>query len=347
MQRVYRQAFGDWKRATPPCLCERGYRPLPILWEQAAQFRQTERMGIFDSLRKRPPAAPAQTAPVERGAGLQLLLSSPLSTDVAHLQTVLRAFDPSLRGAAVSGVGTTESPDEPGSFLGQVTWGAHHVEVVAFPFPMPAEVVEKCVQPAHYGDDDKERARKHGAHALLFYKGRATNKTEQYLAVALVTGALCGEGGLAILNESARTSLPASLFASDTGMKPSQFLRELPPLYLFAGFVKYNVEGVRGVWMRTHGLEEFELPNLATHAPSHEQGGEVFDIFSNVSSYMMAQGPVLEAGHTMQIGEDQFMRLRELSSDESVLDDGDALLVAEFISSDEANPHIFGSDKAH
>lgn len=301
-------------------------------------------MGIFDSLRKRAPnAAPI----VENGASLQLLLSAPLSSDFSALQTQIRAYDSVLKAATVSGTSTAQTPGEAGSLLAQVEWGAHAVQVVAFPLPMPAEVVEKCVQPASFRDEQKAAMRAHSAHALLFYKGTATNVTEQFVATSLVAGALCAENGLGILNEGARTSLPANLLNSDDAIKPSQFWRTLPPLYLFVGFVKYNVENVSGVWMRTHGMEAFGLPNLATHASSHAQGSEIFDIFNNVAQYLMAQGPVLDAGHTMQIGDDQFMRLRSLAPGEVFLDDGAPVLVAEFIDANESNAHIFGSDMAH
>jgi hypothetical protein len=309
-------------------------------------------MGIFDSLRKRSPV-PKTTAEqsFEKSAALQVLFESPLSDDTAHLQRVVRAFDPTLRSVLVGGIGTGNDADTPRSFLGQAEWGAHRVEIVAFGLPMPSEVVEKCVAPAPFQDDDKERARSQKAHALLYYKGKAANMTEQFVAVALIAGALCGEGGLAVLNEGGHTSMPATLFSPqftrENGITPAQFLRALSPLDLFAGFVKYQIEGVPGVWMRTHGMDEFGLPNLATHAPGHEQSSRVFGIFSNVTSYLLAQGPVLEAGHTMQIGDDEFMRLRGLTADEAPLDDGVPLLVAEFIRSEEANPHIFGSERAH
>ena len=299
-------------------------------------------MGIFDTFRK----SKAATPPVENGASLQILLSAPLSSDFAALQTCIRAYDPALKAATMSGTSTAQTPGEAGSLLAQVEWGAHAVQVVAFPLPMPAEVVEKCVQPASFAAEQKAAIRAQSAHALLFYKGTAANVTEQFVAVALIVGALSGENGLAVLNEGAHTSLPATIFRDDA-IKPAQFLRTLPPLYLFVGFVKYNVENVSGVWMRTHGMEEFGLPNLATHTSSHAQGGEVFDIFNNVAGYLMTQGPVLDAGHTMQIGDDQFMRLRTLALDEAFLDDGAPILVAEFIGANEANAHIFGSETAH
>ena len=307
-------------------------------------------MGIFDSFRK-PAKNTAPAHKVKDGASLQILLGAPLSDDFDALQTRIRAHASVLKAAQVNGISTGPSPDEASSFLAEVSWGAHAVRVVAFPLPMPAEVVETSVAPAHYGAQNKTEIRAHKAHALLYYDGQSTNKLEQFVAVAVVAGALCGESGLAILNENARTSLPAGVITSDMSMKPSEFWRTLPPLYLFAGFVKYGIQNAPGVWMRTHGLETFGLPNLATLAEGYNQSEKVFDIFNDIVAYMMEQGPVLAAGHTMQISEDEHMRLRELdravNSDEMMLDDGEPILVAEFISAAEINPHIFGSEKTH
>ena len=299
-------------------------------------------MGIFDSFRKPKPDAPATSD----GAALQLLLSQPLSSDFGALQTQIRAHDPALKAATFQGVATEPAGQLPAMTAGEVAWGAHRVQVVAMPFPMPTEIVENCVQPASYGQEIKARVREQNAHALLYYKGKSTNMHEQFVAVAVVASALSGADGLAILNEGARTSLPATLLTDDS-MKPSELWRTLPPLYLFAGFVKYEIEGESGVWMRTHGLEKFGLPNLATLTDGHHEGDKIFDIFSDVASYMMEMGPVLAAGHTMQIAETQHMKLRDLAADEAVLDDGAPVLVAEFIDASEVNPHIYGSETAH
>ena len=299
-------------------------------------------MGIFDSFRKPKPDAPATSD----GAALQLLLTQPLASDFGALQTQIRAHDAALKAASVTGIGTDEVPQRGAMFVGEVAWGAHVVHVVAMPFPMPDEVVEKCVQPASYAQEIKARVREQNAHALLNYTGKSANVHEQFVAVALVAGALSGAQGLAILNEGARTSLPATLLTDET-MKPSEFWRTLPPLYLFAGFVKYEIEGESGVWMRTHGLEKFGLPNLATLTTGHDQGEKTFGIFTNVASYMMEMGPVLAAGHTMQIAETQTMKLRDLAADEAALNDGAPVLVAEFIDASEANEHIYGSETAH
>jgi hypothetical protein len=298
-------------------------------------------MGIFDSLKKKeneeavPDDAEASNGPV---TSLQVLFAVPFDLDEADFIRQLRAYDKSLSAATLSLVNAGE-----GSWLGDVTWGTHAVQIVTFGFPMPKEPVEACVQPSHYDAETKAQARAHKAHSLLFYRGQSQNVSEQYLALALVAGALCGEGGIAVLNESALTSLPSRLFTGENGLSRLELFRTLPPLMLFAGFVKYELEGQPGVWMRTHGLREWDLPDLATHVESHGQGSQIFEIFSDVASYMIAKGPILCAGHTMQIGEDIYMKLRDPGLDEAPMGQIGEVLIAEFIGADETNPFVFNT----
>lgn len=121
-------------------------------------------MGIFDSFRKSA-QNPAPERKIADGASLQILLSAPLSDDFDALQAQIRAHAPTLKAATVSGVSTAQAGQEANSFLAEVSWGAHAVRVVAFPLPMPAEVVEICVAPAHYGESNKAEIRQQSAHA--------------------------------------------------------------------------------------------------------------------------------------------------------------------------------------
>ena len=102
--------------------------------------------------------------------------------------------------------------------------------------------------------------------------------------------------------------------------------------------VKYEIEWIAGVWMRTHGAHLFDLPDLAHHASGHDHGQEVFDIFTNVLSYLMDSGATFAAGHTMQVGEETFMKLREPTDREGAfLDSPGELFVADLIPESEIN----------
>ncbi|RYG71271.1 DUF4261 domain-containing protein [bacterium] len=297
-------------------------------------------MGIFDSLQKKNQDSPSSETEADSGpvASLQILFAAPFDLDEAAFTRQLRAYDKSLSAAQLSVVQAGE-----GSWMANISWGIHIVQVVTFGFPMPQEPVEACLQPSHYNRETKDLARTQQAHALLFYRGEANNVSEQYVSLALIAGALCGEGGLAVLNESALTSVPSRVFTAESGESNLELWRTAPPLFLFAGFVKYELEGQPGVWMRTYGLHVWGLPDLATLVEGHHQGTEIFNIFSNVASYMMAKGPILCAGHTMQIGEDIYMKLRDPKLEEAAMGQPNEVLIAEFIRSDQSNPFVFSA----
>lgn len=112
-----------------------------------------------------------------------------------------------------------------------------------------------------------------------------------------------------------------------------------PLTLIFCGFVKYEVEDVKGVWMRTYGADCFGLPDFAAHAQGHHEGQKYSDIFNNVLRYLLESGAEMAAGHTMQVGETTFMKLRDPLDDEYYLQGHGTTLVVELIEQDECNTH--------
>jgi hypothetical protein len=210
---------------------------------------------------------------------------------------------------------------------------------VGFNAPMPVTAVEKCVAPSHYSQALKNRARSHQAHVILLYAGYETSAFNCYLALAAAAAVLARFGALVVLNESGHTSLPAAaLSCSDAKADTIDHLRSLPLLLLFCGFVKLEVEGSQGVWMRTYGAPLMQLPDLAAHARGHEQGQRYFDLFETIFDYLRTSGCRLAQGDTMQIADKEYLRFRTPSADESFLTGSGDLLVADIVSAQQINP---------
>ena len=263
---------------------------------------------------------------------LQVLFAAPLAISEAALTEALRAYHPSMNEARAE-----IAPDMP-EFLGMAGWDKHVVRLVGFNAPYPNDALETCVAPAHYPAAVKDEVRAHASHIILYYAGFETDPLEQYVALAAVAGALTGFRALAVLNEHAHTSLPAGVFAAESlGEESMDLLRTLPLNMLYCGFVKYEVEGVQGVWMRTYGADAFGLPDFAALATGHDQGETYSTMFNNIMTYMLESGAELAAGHTMQIGEDAYMKLREPAKEEYYLDGPGQVLVAEIITADQIN----------
>ena len=114
-------------------------------------------------------------------------------------------------------------------------------------------------------------------------------------------------------------------------------LRTLPLPILYCGFVKHEVEGTRGVWMRTYGASLLGYPDFAAHTEGHHEGQRYFDMFENMFRYLEESDARLTAGHTMQIDEEEFLRFRRPKEEEGFLESDTELLVVEIIAQNEIN----------
>jgi hypothetical protein len=262
---------------------------------------------------------------VKNPLGLQIVFAGPLPLDFGAVTTAIHSYDPSMATARCD---LRVAGD--GQLIGATYWGKHRVEIVGFGAPMPAEAVKACVAPAHYDVALKKRAIAHSSHALLYYTGNDPSPLAQYVALASVAGALANFDAIVVLNETAHTSIgAASLSAAGLEGDRLRELNELPLLFLYCGFVKYDIEGAKGVWMRTYGAPRFGLPDLAALAAGHHEGELYFGMFETILGYVRASGSDLSAGHTMQLGDDLHMRLRIAKPDEYFLKSDDELLVVE------------------
>jgi len=276
-------------------------------------------------------ANPDLTSPLS----LQVLFAEPYRLDADRLVRALKSYHASMSEARCE---IDAELGQEGTLLGMIGWGQHVVRLVGFNAPMPVAAVETCVAPSHYPKELKDRARAHRAHVILYYAGYEASPFDRYVALAAAAGVLGRLGALVVLNESARTSCPVAVLAgADAEGDVMEFLRAFPLLLLYCGFVKLDVEGVAGVWMRTFGAPLIELPDLAAHARGHEEGQRYFDMFENIFGYLRGPGSRLALGDTMQIGEQDYVRFRAPSKDEDFLADGGELLVADTIGAQDIN----------
>jgi hypothetical protein len=269
----------------------------------------------------------------EPAAALQLLFTSPLQLDAGKLQSSLRAYDPQLATAVCELDAELSARGTP---IGVIYWREHTVRLIGFDAPMPSSAVESCLQPAHFGPELKAQSRAHKAHVLLNYVGDSKGPLDQYVAVAAVAAAMHNHGALVVLNEGSHTAFPAAALAQVKGSRLA-LLETMPLLMLYCGFVKFDIEGTPGTWMRTYGNPVFKLPDLALLAKGHEEGQATFDMFCNVMNYLRNSGATFDAGHTMQLGEDRYLKVRAPVKEEYWLDGPGPVLVLEIISKAQIN----------
>ena len=266
---------------------------------------------------------------------LQVLFKDRFTLDADRLTEAMRSYHISMKRARFE---IDPGLLERGTVIGLAGWGKHVVQLVGFDGPMPADAVERCVAPSHYGQELKAQVRQHASHLVLYYAGNDSSPSEQYLAMAAMGGVLSQFGAIAILNESAQTSFPAeALSGAETEGDIMEMIRESPLLMLFCGFVKCHVEGIDGVWMRTYGAPLLGVSDLAAHAEGHHEGERYFNMFENILRYMRDSPAKPAAGHTMQVGDEAFLRFRAPKKIEAFLVNDADLLVVEVVGRDEMN----------
>jgi hypothetical protein len=283
------------------------------------------------------PTAPLCANPaVERPLTLQLLLAGPVVVDPKRLTDWMRAVSPETTDTR------TELAPEPvdGKVIGMVGWGLHLIKLIAVNEPFSTDLLEFCLQPAHFSAELKAITRRHQTHLLLYYGGWHEDPLEQYVALSAVAAHWNDAGGLTLLNAAARAAFPAPALTpppDEPSLDLLEYLRSIPIPMLYGGFVKMEIEQIEGVWMRTWGNHLLELPNLAMHTAGHHHGQDTFNLFNGLLEYLRQSGNKFDAGHTMQVGDELFLRVRYPNESEWFLHSDGELFVLEEIEPSEAN----------
>jgi hypothetical protein len=272
---------------------------------------------------------------------LAVLIDGPLSLQAGTLARALAGLHVGLAGVEVEIDAASRARGLP---FGAVAWGPHVVRLAAFPMPLPADRLELCVRPSHLPRPVKESSRRHTAHAFLTYAGREADPLEQYATLALVGGALATQGARFLVNEESYGLCPSdALWGSLTaeaaeGGDVFAMLRAMPIPLFYGGFLKIEIEGEPGVWMRTVGNDRLGLPDLALHADTHGQRAATVDLFTHLLGDLRATGGRFEPGQTVPIGPGRSLRWREPTAEEYFLESRGVMLVGEWVGSDEAKP---------
>ena len=277
------------------------------------------------------PAALVSNPDQKDGMSLQVAFAGPLPNQADALTRALQAYHPSMADARA------ELDTGGDHWLGLAGWGEHVVRLVGFNAPLPEATVEVCVAPAHYPAEVKAEVRAHASHVLLYYTGHDADPLEQYVAVAAVAGALAEAGGVAVMNEHAHTSLPAGVFTrASLGDEPGA------AALAAADHAVLRLREIRGGRHRRRvdaDLRRRPLrpARLRRAGRGHHQGEFYSNIFNNIMAYLLQSGAEMDAGHTMQIGENAYLKLREPDEPEYFLQGPGRTLVAEIIAEDQIN----------
>jgi len=269
--------------------------------------------------------------------GLQLLFHTALDLDADAVTASLHAH-PELAAARVELVRVADVPaaaslvsadGPPASVLGLVEWGDHRVRLAGFDAPMPYGPVEACVGPAMVAPPVKQDAKLHRSHALLYYTGTHGDPLERYVALGVVASALARLDAIVVMNEEARTAVPALDLIPEDGEDLLRTLRGLPLPYLYGGFVKLDVGDAERPWVRTFAAHRFGLPDLAYHLSGHSETSQAFRLFAGMLGYLRQSGERFEPGDGIDLGGEGKLRLRAPTDAEWYLESDGTMLVVE------------------
>jgi hypothetical protein len=240
-----------------------------------------------------------RTAPIS----LQILLIRPARVDCAHLESSILQLGGPFTSACVDFDSAAAAQGTP---YGTIVWPGHEVRVVGLPGAVPTSLLDACVRSGYYADDIKRQAYEHRGHLLLYHTGKGVMPLAAYQALALVAGILGTEAGIVVTNEAARTSMPAHMLspaaAADAGVSYLELVQQLPPLLLYCGMAKLEIDGEPGVWLRTHGCDRLALPDLAYHVEAHAETSSAFELLSQMVEYLLTSGARLAPGDRVHAG---------------------------------------------
>ena len=262
---------------------------------------------------------------IENAISVSIVFSGALNINNDELLAKLKSIDPTIKDIRYE---TPFGQLEEGMCI-LVSWGKHVIRVFGLNAPYPKAVLETCVAPASYSQEIKQQVYESDSHLLLYYVGYEQDVLEQYLALTRLVACFEQFNALAVINEDAHTSLPVNFINSLASEKDGlTTLGECLPL-LFCGFVKYEIENIKGIWMRTYGANKFGLPNFAALANSYEESEYYFDMFSNILNYLRQSQATMNSGDTLEMGDNRMMSLRAPQDEEYFLKDQGDLLVIE------------------
>jgi hypothetical protein len=176
----------------------------------------------------------------------------------------------------------------------------------------------------------KDEARKHPSHAILFYAGYENDPLEQYVALTTVATILGRFDAFLVLNESALASFPSeALLAEEPGVDRLEVLRTLPIPLLYGGFLKLEVEGLEGVWMRTVANHLMNLPDFAILTPGHHLGNDTFEMFAGLLNYLRETKANFAPNDTITIENGVGLLIRSPKDTEHFLESSGTMLVLE------------------
>lgn len=163
----------------------------------------------------------------------------------------------------------------------------HKIAMVALNAQVRPEVLAVTVGVSPMPEEERASLLAHGAAIRLLYIGDDRDPIGQLTALYIVASVLLHQDGLGIINERAALALPAGLATTYL----SQLGGEIPPIPLWTGVVTFRASqeqmGREGYLLRTYGMDQSNLPELAMHIADRTLADDAYHILMNIGLYFV------------------------------------------------------------
>ncbi|MBA3870756.1 MAG: DUF4261 domain-containing protein [Anaerolineae bacterium] len=249
--------------------------------------------------------------------------------------TLQKEIDTLQHGSSLGIVSLDMTVNETNGLFGNVYLGSHNIQLVGIAAPYPD--LGNILQSAHLRPDQKQVLSGHRAHVICYYQQLDTSGVDQFIALYSLAFALRKYNLRGVAN-------PLTWMCQSVDMLPSlltsgflESFKESPAasMMLWLGFIRFHKSNTT-VWFATKGSPLFGVPDFAYLGKSSENEA-VLDMFGDVFTYIYRSGAKLGVGHTMQLGENSYLRFSNVTEYADYL--GDKTLVIEKISASNINKH--------
>ena len=209
-------------------------------------------------------------------------------------------------------------------------------ELAGIDIPIPDEIGDYTIKYAYGKKEELEAMAEHKYHIIVFYRGHSTDYNLIYNAFAKLAYSFAEDNFVGMANIYAWNVVTPSLIKGLFEDKRLTEFASTPAMMIWRNFVKMPYDDK--VWFVTKGNNVYGVHEYAYKGDSLEDSQMVYDMFEDIFDYEYTKKPAIQAGHTIQIGDDVYLKFRELYEIEDDLQgEGIGTLVLEVISKDEIN----------
>ncbi len=221
-----------------------------------------------------------------------------------NVATIRRQFAERWKTEIACGEAPQLEPAQEGVTTYLMGNGIHNVRLSVSRNPLPPNLVNVTIGAAPaLTDAEKTALEKHQGYISLDYLQGPEDPAARVRFAAQTLLLLAQlDSALGYINVS------AMLYRTRTQIESFFGLSELKSTDLYLLFVQiHSVDDEGALWLHTHGLEGFDLPDLQVRFTDRSQQQYYWGLLSDASVYMIERGPVFKPGDTAELTGDGVM----------------------------------------